>query len=64
MEKITPKLFWTFMLLTARIAFINIWHGEHNVPKAFFKSKTTFFILGFVNFFLWAPTIVYHFLPK
>jgi hypothetical protein len=59
-EKITLRLFWTFMLLCAGSALVSIWGGgvidERVVP--------TFFIIGFANFLIWVPLMAYKFLVK
>ncbi len=57
-EKITLRLFWTFMLLTAATALTNIW-AEGVLPV---KLIPTFFIIGFASFLIWAPHVVYRFL--
>lgn len=62
MEKITLRLFWMFMLLTAGIFITGIWLGEHTAPEALFKAGATCFIIGFANFLLWAPLMAYRFL--
>jgi hypothetical protein len=59
-ERITLKLFWTMMLLCATTALTNIWAGDI-LPE---KLIPTFFILGFANFLIWAPIVVYRFLAK
>ncbi len=60
-EKITLRVFWTFMLLTAGTALLNIWTDETMVPQ---RLIPTFFIIGFANFLIWAPLVVYRFLEK
>ena len=48
------------MLLCATTALTNIWAGDI-LPE---KLIPTFFILGFANFLIWAPIVVYRFLAK
>jgi len=57
-EKITLRVFWTFMLLCAASALTSIWF-EQLLPQ---KLIPTFFIIGFASFLIWAPIMVYKFL--
>jgi hypothetical protein len=57
-ERITLRLFWTFMLLCAGTALTSIWF-EGLLPD---RLIPTFFIIGFASFLLWAPHVVYRFL--
>jgi len=63
MEKISLRLFWTFMLLTASLAIVGIWL-EYLLPEAYFKLMGTCFIVGVANFLLWAPNLAYRFLRQ
>lgn len=59
-EKLTLRLFWVMMLSCAGTALTIIWAGDV-LPEKFIP---TFFILGFANFLIWAPLMVYRFLAK
>ena len=59
-EKVTLRIFWIFMLLCAGTALTTIWF-EHTLPE---KLIPTFFIIGFANFLIWSPLVVYKFLSK
>ena len=59
-EKLALRIFWTFMLLCAGSALVNIWAGGA-VPV---KLVPTFFIIGFASFLIWAPLVAYRFLGK
>lgn len=59
-EKITLKIFWTFMLLCAGTALTLLW-AEGTLPE---KLMPTFFIIGFASFLIWAPLVAYRFLAK
>lgn len=63
MEKVTLRLFWTFMLLCATTALIGLWF-ESRLPETYFKLIPTFFIPGFASFLIWAPLVTYRFLNK
>jgi hypothetical protein len=60
-EKIFLRLFWTFMLLCAGSALIQLWSSGNALPN---QIVPTFFIIGFANFLIWAPLVVYRFLAK
>ena len=59
-ERITLKIFWTFMLLCAATALAGIWLGDV-VPG---KLVPTFFIPGLASFLIWMPLVTYRFLTK
>ncbi len=59
-EKITLRVFWTFMLLCASSALALIW-GGNLIPE---RVAPTFFILGLASFLIWAPLVAYRFLTK
>jgi len=63
MEKITLYLFWTGMLACASLAITIVWNGE-TAPEFIFRITATCFILGFANFLLWLPMLLYRFLKK
>lgn len=48
------------MLACAGTALTGIWLGE-SIPE---RLIPTFFIIGFANFLIWAPLVVYRFLAK
>lgn len=62
-EKISVRLFLTFMLLCAGTAIIALWFGPKEDPE-WFKLIPTFFILGFASFLVWGVRVVYRFLER
>ncbi len=64
MEKITLRFFWTCMLACASTVIMGIWWQGGEAPETVFKAAATLFIIGFANFLLWAPIVVYRFLNK
>lgn len=62
-EKISLRLFLTFMLLCASTTLVLLWLGPEEDAE-WFKLMPTFFILGFASFLIWMTQIAYRFLEK
>ncbi len=60
-EKISLRLFITFMLLCAGTVLMALWFGPDQDPE-WFKLMPTFFVIGFASFLVWATQMVYRFL--
>lgn len=62
-EKISLRLFITFMLLCAGTMLILLWFGPEE-DNEWFKLMPTFFIIGFASFLIWGTGMVYQFLER
>lgn len=60
-ERITLKVFWTFMLLCAGTALTQVWTKGTLLPN---EIVPTFFIIGLASFLIWAPLVTYRFLAR
>lgn len=60
-EKIALRIFWTFMLLCAGSALVQVWSSGNALPN---EIVPTFFIVGLASFLIWAPLMTYKFLAR
>ena len=56
-EKISLRIFITFMLLCAATAIVLLWIEPQD--ETYFKAIPTLFIIGLASFLIWGTTVVY-----